>query len=117
MWQRIHAALGDSGDRGGIGIIRFPMPPEALHKMDALGYSGQPLRYHWEIAEESRDLKTGGDLETRPPAIAGLIANTNQPEITLSAPTRPGAYRLFGYAFDGKGAAAHVNLPFYVLDK
>jgi hypothetical protein len=86
-------------------------------RMDAFGYSGQPLRYHWEIAEESRDLKTGGDRETRPPAIAGLITHTNQAEITLSAPTRPGAYRLFGYAYDGEGAAAHVNLPFYVLDK
>ncbi len=72
------------------------------------------LRYAWEITEESRDLRTGGDKESRPAALAGLIHNPQQAEITLTAPDRPGAYRLFGYAYDGKGAAAHVNLPFWV---
>ena len=29
-------------------------------------------------------------------------------------PTQPGAYRLYTYVFDGKGHAAHANIPFYV---
>jgi len=35
-------------------------------------------------------------------------------EVTLRAPAKPGAYRLFAYVSDGKGHAAHVNIPFYV---
>jgi hypothetical protein len=42
------------------------------------------------------------------------IAEPNKKEILIKAPVKPGAYRLFAYVLDGKGHAAHVNIPFYV---
>jgi hypothetical protein len=75
---------------------------------------GDRLSYHWEILEESTDLKTGGDHETRPKRVDGLIRNPGKAETRLKAPEVAGAYRLFFYAYDGKGQAAHANIPFYV---
>jgi len=83
-------------------------------KLTARDENNDPLTYSWEIMEESRDLKDGGDAETKPQSLPGLIAMSNKPETTLTMPAKPGAYRLFGYVFDGKGAAAHVNIPFHV---
>jgi hypothetical protein len=76
--------------------------------------AGSELTYSWEILEESRDLKDGGDPESRPQKLPHLIPNPTKVEIELLAPAKQGAYRLFGYAYDGKGAAAHVNIPFFV---
>jgi hypothetical protein len=64
--------------------------------------------------EESTDLKTGGDFETKPKSMPGLVQKAENGEIVLKAPSKSGAYRLFTYIFDGKGHAAHVNIPFYV---
>lgn len=74
----------------------------------------ETLSYFWEIMEESRELKDGGDTEERPQTLSGLIDNPKQSEIVLKAPEKSGAYRLFGYAYDGKGGAAHANIPFFV---
>jgi hypothetical protein len=73
-----------------------------------------PLTYLWEVMEESRDLKDGGDAESKPPVIQGVVARPTAAETTITMPAKPGAYRLFGYVFDGQGAAAHANIPFYV---
>jgi hypothetical protein len=64
--------------------------------------------------EESTERKVGGDVESIPKRLPGLIADPQQSEITLKAPDKAGAYRLFAYVFDGKGHAAHANIPFYV---
>ena len=73
-----------------------------------------PLSYSWSVMEESTDLKTGGDAENTPKVFAEAILNDHDSETSIKAPARPGAYRLFGYVYDGKGHAAHVNIPFYV---
>lgn len=73
-----------------------------------------PLTYHWVLMEESKATSTGGDFEEKPREFTAEITNPHAGKITLRAPTEPGAYRLFAYAFDGKGAAAHANIPFYV---
>jgi hypothetical protein len=46
----------------------------------------------------------------------GLVAAPTRSEISLQAPKKVGAYRLFAYVFDGQGHAAHANIPFYVDD-
>jgi hypothetical protein len=72
------------------------------------------LTYTWEVMPESTDLKTGGDFEARPRELPELIQSDGHGGITLKAPDKAGAYRLYAYIFDGKGHAAHVNVPFYV---
>jgi hypothetical protein len=83
-------------------------------KLDVTDPDGDPLTYFWEIMEETTDLKWGGDFENKPKSLPELIAVPRTANVTLKAPSLPGAYRLFGYAFDGKGHAAHVNIPFRV---
>ena len=41
------------------------------------------------------------------------IALVGAAATTLTAPP-PGEYRLFAYAYDGNGHAAHANIPFLV---
>jgi hypothetical protein len=72
------------------------------------------IRFVWEVLHESTDLKTGGDFETRPAAIKNAIKGEPSIEAAIVAPQKPGAYRLFVYAYDGKGSAAHANIPFFV---
>jgi hypothetical protein len=72
------------------------------------------LAYSWEVLKESSATSVGGDFEMKPASLSGLIENPATNEVALAAPTQPGAYRLFAYIRDGKGHAAHVNIPFYV---
>jgi hypothetical protein len=94
--------------------IRLKPGATCSARLSARDPNNDALTYSWEILEESRDLKDGGDLESKPQKLPGLISNPDKPEITLTAPTKAGAYRLFAYVFDGKGGAAHVNIPFFV---
>ncbi|HEX8504239.1 MAG TPA: hypothetical protein VF630_02640 [Hymenobacter sp.] len=73
-----------------------------------------PVTYRWELLPESTDLKSGGDRESRPAAIPGLVANESAGKAALQAPAQAGAYRLFVYASDGQGNVATGNIPFYV---
>lgn len=75
------------------------------------------LEYSWNVMEESTDLKTGGDFESRPRSLPDLIQTQRDGEVTLKAPEKPGAYRLFAYVSNRKGGAAHVNIPFEVKVK
>lgn len=76
---------------------------------------GDALSYTWDVKPESTDLGEGGDFETTPPSIPGLISGQDNGSATLTAPGAPGAYRLFVYVFDGQNHAAHANIPFQVL--
>ncbi|MBG8555600.1 glycoside hydrolase family 2 TIM barrel-domain containing protein [Hymenobacter guriensis] len=75
------------------------------------------LTYRYELLPESTDLKTGGDRESRPSAIAGLLPKGATGQTTLTAPKQEGAYRLFVYAYDGQDNVATANIPFYVGGK
>lgn len=72
------------------------------------------LSYFWDVKPETEDLSVGGDIETTPESIPGLILNPDSRQIELVAPVNPGAYRLFAYVYDQKGHAAHANIPFFV---
>ena len=75
---------------------------------------GDPLTYSWSVKPESRTRAVGGDRERAIPDIHGLFADTTTPKTTFRAPSAPGPYRLFLTAYDGRGHAAHANLPFWV---
>ncbi|QKG54430.1 glycoside hydrolase family 2 TIM barrel-domain containing protein [Hymenobacter sp. BRD67] len=72
------------------------------------------LTYRWELLPESTDLKNGGDRESRPAPITGLLSAESAGQAQLQAPAKIGAYRLFLYAADGHGNVATGNVPFYV---
>ena len=92
------------------------LEPGSIHK--AIVYTTDPdnddLKIVWEILEETKDKRTGGDEELKPPAVDGLIVKSDNSSITFKAPINTGAYRLFVYVYDQKGAGAHANFPFYV---
>ena len=77
---------------------------------------GDALSYKWEIMPESKDLGDGGDFESTPESIPGLFEGEPAAEALFKSPAESGAYRLFVYVFDGKGHAAHANIPFFVKD-
>ena len=74
------------------------------------------LNYLWEVKPESTEVKEGGDFEASPESIPGLINDPSKSEISFKAPDESGPYRLFVYAYDGNGHAAHANIPFFVSD-
>jgi hypothetical protein len=69
------------------------------------------LNYRWEIRPEAVYAAYAGQGEQVPRPIAGLIS-PGQATISFMAPRRPGAYRLFVYAYDGHGHFSTANLPF-----
>jgi hypothetical protein len=83
-------------------------------KVVVVDADGDTLSYRWEVMEESAASTTGGDAESIPNVVPGLIEAGRAGNVVLTAPAGSGAYRLFAYAMDGKGHAAHVNIPFYV---
>jgi hypothetical protein len=75
---------------------------------------GDALTFHWEIMRESEATQTGGDAEERPATLPGLVDAGGNDRVIVTAPSDPGAYRLFVYVHDGQGSAAHANTPFRV---
>jgi len=72
------------------------------------------LKVTWSVVSESTDTKAGGDAESAPPAIPGLIKRQNAEGVTFKAPSREGAYRLYMTASDRNGKTGYMNIPFYV---
>ena len=64
--------------------------------------------------EESKAKQVGGDKEEVPAIIEGNIKASGNGQISMRAPSEPGAYRLFVYILDGAGSAGHANIPFKV---
>jgi hypothetical protein len=72
------------------------------------------LTARWELLPEATDLSQGGDRESRPKSIPGLLKASGLKNGELTAPEKPGAYRLFVYVSDGNNNVATANIPFYV---
>ena len=72
------------------------------------------ITHRWELLPESTDLKNGGDHESRPVAIEGLLKTINKTTAMLKCDLKEGAYRLFLYSGDGHNKVATANIPFYV---
>lgn len=85
---------------------------------DALTVAADPdkdkLTYRWEVLTEPTQLSEGGDFEAKPKPVDGLITVRGEGMITLKAPAKEGAYRLFVYVTDGNNNVATANIPFYV---
>jgi hypothetical protein len=73
-----------------------------------------PVEYKWEVLEEGTNFPYGGSGEKRPPTVATQMESNTAGGIRFRSPGKEGAYRLFVYAYDGKGNLATANIPFYV---
>ena len=75
------------------------------------------LTYRWELLPEPTQVSEGGDFEARPKPIENAFSQQNNAgQVTVSAPAKPGAYRVFVYVTDGHNHVATANVPFYVTE-
>jgi len=74
---------------------------------------GDPLRIEWVLRYDSGLYDAGGDAQPDPPEFPQAIvrAEAGTAEVT---PPGGGVFRLFAYAYDGKGNAAVANVPVQV---
>ncbi len=77
---------------------------------------GDALTFAWSVKPESDSVEHGGDFEAPIEDVGTLIEHPNASSTVIHAPKAPGAYRVFVYAYDGQGNAAHGNIPFLVED-
>jgi hypothetical protein len=85
--------------------------------MEAADPDGDKLQWSWAVTAESTDLRVGGDKESEPPALLDVIVSTQNNEVTIRTPSKPGNYRLFGVVRDGKGGASAENICFRVENR
>lgn len=70
------------------------------------------LTWVFEVMLEATQLGDGGSHEGRPGHVDGAVAATGS--VATVKVAKPGNYRLFAYALDGRGRVATANLPFQV---
>ncbi|MGS2719553.1 glycoside hydrolase family 2 TIM barrel-domain containing protein [Paraglaciecola aestuariivivens] len=77
-----------------------------------------PIRHEWVLMREVTKRSQGGHFEAKPAEIPIKIITTNVQdkwiEMTFKVPPKPGEYRLFNYAYDGKNKVGNANFPFLV---
>ena len=80
--------------------------------VDVVDPENDSLSYRWELKPESEATQVGGAFEESIANLRGLL----QPSAGTARVTAPkaGEYRLFVYAYDDHGHAAHANIPFQV---
>ncbi|MGB5621164.1 MAG: glycoside hydrolase family 2 TIM barrel-domain containing protein [Gammaproteobacteria bacterium] len=81
--------------------------------LDVIDHEGDELAFRWELKPESEATQVGGAFEESIANLNGLV-KTSAETARLTAPP-PGEYRLFVYAYDDHGHAAHANIPFLVV--
>lgn len=73
------------------------------------------LRYTWELRHETTATSIGGDAESIPEMVKGVVlGDHNKASVTLRLPKTSGAYRLYAYAYDEQQKMAHANAPILV---
>ena len=75
---------------------------------------GEKLRIEWVLREESGDYETGGDYRSPIPDIDYAVLDGRADGARVRMPDKPGAYRLFVYAWDEGGKVATANVPLLV---
>ena len=83
-------------------------------RAEATDPDGDKLRWEWTVTAESTDVRVGGDKESEPASFPECIVSTENGEVVIRTPSKPGNYRLFGVVRDGKGAASAENFCFRV---
>ena len=92
------------------------LTPGSINKAEAIFVDPEKkaLTIQWVFMPESTDKKAGGDFEKTPEAVNDLITESKDATISFKTPSKPGAYRLYVYAYDNDKNVAFGNIPFYV---
>lgn len=75
---------------------------------------GHPLQYEWAVTEEIKVAGVGGDAEALSASHPECLSGQPGPSLTFTAPSTPGAYRLFLTIRNDQGCATTANVPFQV---
>ncbi len=75
---------------------------------------GDTLQFDWRLLRESEARSVGGDAEEVPRAVPVRMRADGPGMLQFTSPRRSGNYRLFVTVRDGRGHAAHANMPFRV---
>lgn len=98
--------------------IRLGAGKSYTAKVKVADPDGDPIAYRWRIKPESTESVVGGDFEATIKDIEGsILGDANQASVSIRAPASPGHYRIYVMAYDGKGHAAHANIPFQVYGR
>lgn len=93
---------------------------ESIHSAEVVvtDPDNDPLTIEWELLPEPTEFGAyAGQGETKPAPVEGFVRSVENGEIRFEVPADTGrSYRLFVYAFDGRGNAAVANIPFYVTE-
>jgi hypothetical protein len=93
----------------------FAPGAELRCEVDARDPDGDPIRVTWDVRKDVADNpNVGGDREEPVEPIPGTIVSASKTSATIRLPAEPGAYRIFVYVHDPKGAAATANVPVQV---
>lgn len=84
--------------------------------VNATDPDGDALEVEWQIIQESADRRSGGDAEQIPPVVPGCVVASEGLTAQLTAPTKPGAYRVFVFVRDGTNRAGTANVPILVVE-
>ena len=94
--------------------VKIAMGKECLASARVTDPDNDSLTYVWQVVPESTDLKTGGDRESEPKPVKGLVMSQQGINATIKAPAKPGGYRIFVYVYDGHNNVATANIPILV---
>ena len=83
-------------------------------EVEAQDLDDDPITFLWALKKESDSTGEGGDFEESIGDIPFLIEDRFDSTAKLTAPPTEGKYRIFVYAFDDHGNAAHANAPMLV---
>ncbi len=75
---------------------------------------GDPLSWKWAVLPEKPAAAGKGKKPAMPAAVKGTITAAPMDHAEVTAPAKPGDYRLYLWVDDGKGHAASSNVPFTV---
>lgn len=99
----------------GLGKTSILPPGAKVHAVASVNDpDGDPIFLRWEVRSESRDRHEGGDRESEPAPHPECRMRASGKELDIELPRREGAYRLFMYAYDGRGSAGTANAPFLI---
>ncbi len=89
------------------------VPPGGTVKAtsDIVDPQGLPLTYQWRLFMDPQNYNTGGENQAAPPEFPGSIVQNGMATVEVKLPRVAGKYRLFLYAYNGKGGVATANFP------